>query len=236
MRSIGCGADERQSARIVTLGSTRAARRAGTKHASAAIASSNAGTAMNVTASVALTSKSSFDTARVSAADASSPIAIPIPATPSPSPEHETMDLGRARAQREANADLARAATHGVRHHPVDADRSEDERERREYGEQRGSGTCRPPRSARPARALCGRSPRRAPDRAGARPRARDAPHYWWTRACERRRRSSASCPCLPVRRESRSPRRAPAPRHCSARRPRRPRSCTRCHCRFPRR
>ena len=126
-----------QSPRMVTLGSTPAARRAGTRHASAAIASNSTDTTTNVAASVALTSNRSVDTRRVSAADASSPIATPSAATPMPSRRHEPIDLARARAESETNADLARAEANRVGHHAVNPDGREDEREQREHAEQR---------------------------------------------------------------------------------------------------
>ena len=51
-------------------------------------------------------------------------------------PHHEADDVGAAGAEGETRAELARAAAHAVRHHAVNADGREHQRDERESAEQ----------------------------------------------------------------------------------------------------
>ena len=48
--------------------------------------------------------------------------------------EHTAQDVGRLRPERRAHSDLVRALCDGVRHHAVDADRGQQQRDDRERG------------------------------------------------------------------------------------------------------
>ena len=106
-----------------------------------------------------------------SATAATRPIATPIATSVAGLAQHHRADLRRLRAERDAQADLVRALRDGVRHHAVDADRGEQQREageRTSAGTSGSAGARPPPTSRRPS---CAPARPAASDRA-RRPRA----------------------------------------------------------------
>ncbi len=71
---------------------------------------------------------------------------MPTPSCDEPLPEDHAHDVAALRAERHANADFARAAAHRERHHRVEPDRREEQRDEAEDHEHRAEHADEPQR------------------------------------------------------------------------------------------
>ena len=111
-------------------------RRAGTYDATVATTSSTSAVTANVHGSSGSTSNNSRSSSRVSTPPRPAPVATPTTTSRSAWPSTRRKHRRRRRAERHADADLLRPLPHRVRHHAVDADRRERERDEREHADQ----------------------------------------------------------------------------------------------------
>ena len=93
-------------------------------------------TVANVTPSVGVTSNSRCSSALVKSDRADDTSDRPDRRDHRTVADHHHQDVARGRAQRQPDADVARSLAHQARHHAVDADAGETDRERGENGEQ----------------------------------------------------------------------------------------------------
>ncbi len=120
------------SVRKATMGSTLAARRAGSQAARKATAEIRSTIPPKVSGSAAPTPKSRLFSNRVAANAPSTPTTDADRDERHRLPDDEAEDGGLRRAQRHANADLVRALRDRVSHHAVNPDRGEEKRGRGE--------------------------------------------------------------------------------------------------------
>src|ERR1035437_1457675 len=115
----GLGMPSPYSSRSAWVGSRPAARRAGSQHASMAIAKKSAATAAKVGGSVALTPTSMLVMTRVRANAAARPSTMPPALRAQALADQKLENAAGSRPERHADADLGRALAHQGRQHAV---------------------------------------------------------------------------------------------------------------------
>ena len=162
-----------QSYLSATIGSTRDARRAGRKPASAETAIITAVAATIVSASVGARPKSRVETKRPAPSEPATPMRDADRDEHHRLAQHLPQHVAALRAERHADADLVGAARHGVRHQPEQPDRRDQQRQPAEQrvGLREQSSPARS--AARPVRAASRRPSSAGSDRPGGPPRGR---------------------------------------------------------------
>ena len=107
----------------------RMARRAGRAHATSPTNISTADTAIHVTGSVGSTPKSNTRTNRTATSAPARPNATPIATSRSAAQDDHLEDRRGRRAERQPDADFGRALTRRVRHHAVQPDGRQQQRD-----------------------------------------------------------------------------------------------------------